>query len=52
MIWEFGTAMCTLWHIEWMVKGKLLYSTGKSTQYPVMTYTGKESEKKWISVYG
>ena len=29
----------------------LLYSTGNSTQYSVMTYMGKESKKEWIYVY-
>ena len=29
----------------------LLYSTGNSTQYSVMTYMGKESKKQWIYVY-
>ena len=29
----------------------LLYSTGNSTQYSVITYIGKESEKEWIYVY-
>ena len=29
----------------------LLYSTGNSTQYSVITYLGKESEKEWIYVY-
>ena len=28
----------------------LLYSTGNSTQYFVMFYMGKESEKEWMSV--
>ena len=28
----------------------LLYSTGNSTQYSVMTYMGKESKKEWIDV--
>ena len=27
------------------------FSTGKSTQYFVVTYVGKESEKEWIYVY-
>ena len=27
-----------------------MYSTGKSTQYCVVTYMGKESEKEWIYV--
>ena len=29
----------------------ILYSTENSTQYSVMTYMGKESEKEWIYVY-
>ena len=29
----------------------LLYSTGNSTQYSVMTYMGKESKKEWIYIY-
>ena len=29
----------------------LLYSTGSFTQYSVITYMGKESEKEWIYVY-
>ena len=29
----------------------LLYHTGKSTRYCVITYVGKESEKEWIHVY-
>ena len=32
-------------------KKDLLYSTGNSTQYSVMTYMGKESNKEWIYVY-
>ena len=28
-----------------------LYSTGKSTQYSVVTYMGKESEKEYIYIY-
>ena len=29
----------------------LLYSTGKFTQFYVITYMGKASEKEWIYVY-
>ena len=29
----------------------LLYSTGNSTQYSIMTYMGKKSKKDWIYVY-
>ena len=43
------------WHIqyillykEWMNSKDLLSSTEKSTQYSVVTYMGKESEKEWI----
>ena len=34
-----------------MIKKDLLYSAGNSTQYSVITYRGKESEKEWIYVY-
>ena len=37
--------------MEWMRNKDLLYRTGKSTQYSVVTYMGKESEKEWIYVY-
>ena len=26
----------------------LLYTTGNSTQYSIMTFMGKESKKEWI----
>ena len=29
-----------------------MYSTGNSTQYSVMAYTGKESKKEWIYEVG
>ena len=29
----------------------LLSNTGNSTQYSVITYMGKESEKEWVYVY-
>ena len=34
-----------------MVLGNLLYSTGNSTQFSVISYVGKESEKEWICVH-
>ena len=37
--------------MEWMRNKDLLYRTGESTQYSVVTYMGKESEKEWIYVY-
>ena len=33
-----------------IVNKDLLYNTGNSTQYSVITYRGKESEKEWICV--
>ena len=47
----FESGMCTLLDMEWMVNGDLLYGTGNSTQYSVLPYMGKESEKEWICVY-
>ena len=40
--WGFGVGICTLL----LVSGDLLYSTGNSTKYSVVTYTEKESGKK------
>ena len=34
-----------------MDNGDLLYSTGNLSQYSVITYVGKESEREWICVY-
>ena len=33
-----------------MTNKELLYATGNSAQYFVMTYMGKESKKEWIYV--
>ena len=41
-----GCGICTLLYTEWIVKGDLLYSIENSTQYSVITYMGKESEKE------
>ena len=35
-----------------IINKDLVYSPGNSTQYSVMTYIGKESEKEGIYVYG
>ena len=35
----------TLLYMEQTGNDKLMYTTGKSTQYCVLTYMGKESEK-------
>ena len=44
--WDFETGICTLLYIEWITNKDLLYSTGNSTQYSVVAYMGKESEKR------
>ena len=40
----------TLLYIKQITNKDILQSTGSSTQYSVMTYMGKESEKEWIYV--
>ena len=37
--------------MEWVVSGDLLYSTGNSAHYSMITCMGKESEEEWICVY-
>ena len=44
--WEIGIDT-----LLYTTNKKLLYSTGSSTQYSVMTYMGIESKKEWIYVY-
>ena len=41
----------TLPYIKQISNNDLLYSTVKSTQYSVITYMGRESEKEWISIF-
>ena len=48
---EIGTDICTLLYIKSITNKNLLYSTGNSTQYSVMTYMGIECKKEWIYVY-
>ena len=48
--WGLGTDIHTLLYMERTNTKDLLYSTGKSTQYSVVTHTGEESEKEWICV--
>ena len=52
---QLAISKCYLdWHINITIfkmdNKDLLYSTGNSTQYSVMTYMGKESKKEWIYV--
>ena len=43
--WEIEIDVYTLLYIKQVTNKDLLYSTGNSTQYSVMTYMGKESKK-------
>ena len=43
---EAGINIYTQLYIKQIINKDLLYSTGNSTQYSVITYTGKESEKE------
>ena len=50
----FGIGICTLigtHSMEWLTNGDLLYSKENSTQYSVIIYVRKESEKEWLCVY-
>ena len=48
---EFGINICTLLYINKIINQDLLYSTGKSTHYSVITHMGKESEKEWAHTH-
>ena len=49
---KIGINIYSLLYIKQITNKGLLYSTGNSTQYSVMTYIyGKESKKEWIYVY-
>ena len=48
---EFGINIYALLYTKQIINKDLLYSTGNSAQYPVITYMGKESEKEWTYVY-
>ena len=51
---QFGINIYTLLYIKQISNKDLLYSTGNYTQYLVITYNGKESEKEknvYICVY-
>ena len=43
---EFRVNIHILIYIKYVTNKDLLYSTGNYTQYFVITYNGKESEKK------
>ena len=45
--WEVGIGINTLLHKKKSISNKdLLYSTGKSIQYPAIAYIGKEPEEE------
>ena len=43
---ELGINKCTLLYVRQTTNRDLLYSTGNFTQYSVIIYKGKESEKE------
>ena len=47
---EFGNNIYTLLYIK-LVNKDLLYSTGNYTQYFLITYKGKKSEKEYVYTY-
>ena len=47
---EFGISRDILLYIKQVNNKDLLYSTGNYTQYLVITYNGKESEKEYIYI--
>ena len=49
--WETEIDKYTLLCIKWITNKDLLYSTGNSSQYSVMTYMGKESKEECTYVY-
>ena len=49
--WEIGIDIYTLSYIKQITNENLLYSTGNSSQYSVMTYVGKEAKNEWTYVY-
>ena len=51
MDWEFWIGIYTLLCLESISSEDLLHISGKSIQYTVMAYMGKESEKEWIHLW-
>ena len=48
---DFGINIYTLLYIKQTTNKDLLYSTGNYTEYFVITYKGKESEKEQKNMY-
>ena len=50
--WKRQKKVWTLWYTEWVINRDLLYSTVNYTQYSVIIYMVKESEKNgYVCVY-
>ena len=49
--WKTGTDMYTQLYLTQITNKDLLYSTGNSIQYSVMSYMGTESKKEWMYLY-
>ena len=47
----FRIKIYTLLYIKQITNKELLYSTGNSTQYLVITYNGRECKNKYIYLY-
>ena len=47
----FGTGIYTSRDLELLANEDLLYSTGNSTQYSMIIYMGKESERQCMCVH-
>ena len=45
---EFGINRYTLLYIKQINNKDLLYNTGNYIQFPIITYSGKESEKEYM----
>ena len=48
---EIGIDLYTLLYIKQITDKDLVYSIGNSTQYSVITYMGRESEKECIYIH-
>ena len=48
--WEFGISRCKLVYMGWINNKVLFCSTGNSSQYPVISHSGKEYEKEYMEI--
>ena len=51
MDWGFGIGICTLRDMEWLANRNLPSSTEHSTQYSLIIYVKKDSERDYICVH-